>query len=159
MHIKGITTEDFVNYKWPSMYICTSVCDFKCDADNKAPCCQNGELAKAPSSDLDDDIIIEKYLQNDITKAVVFGGLEPFDQYEELIKFVNRMRTKYCCEDDIVIYTGYYPEEIGGELATLRHYPNIIVKFGRFMPNREKKYDDVLGVWLASPNQFGERIS
>ena len=31
MKIKGITDEDFVNYKYPSMFIATSICSFKCE--------------------------------------------------------------------------------------------------------------------------------
>lgn len=159
MRIKGITDEDFVNYRRPSMYICTSVCDFKCEKECGQRCCQNSDLAKAPSIIVEDDVIIERYISNDITHAVVIGGLEPFDQFEELIEFVNKMRTNYHCMDDIVIYTGYYPDEIKGELATLSYFPNVIVKFGRYIPGQSKKYDDLLHVWLASPNQYSEMIS
>lgn len=159
MVIKAILDEDFVNYKHPSMFICTSVCDFKCDRENGAPCCQNSELAMVQGRDVDDDQIIKRYLSNEITKAIVFGGLEPFDQYEELIKFINRLRTTYGCSDDVVIYTGYNPEELVGEIATMTHYQNIIVKFGRFLPNEQRHFDEVLGVYLASPNQFAEKVS
>ena len=38
-------------------------------------------------------------------------------------------------------------------------FPNIIIKFGRFIPNQEGHYDEVLGINLASKNQFGEKIS
>ena len=41
----------------------------------------------------------------------------------------------------------------------LKQYDNIIIKFGRFIPNQEKHYDEVLGVELASPNQYARRIS
>ena len=34
MKLKGINTEDFVNYKKPSMFLITSYCDFKCCKDN-----------------------------------------------------------------------------------------------------------------------------
>ena len=40
----------------------------------------------------------------------------------------------------------------------LKKYKNIIVKFGRFIPNQEKQYDEVLGVYLASNNQYGEKL-
>ena len=62
-------------------------------------------------------------------------------------------------QDDIVIYTGYKEEEIKNQLQYLRAYRNIIVKFGRFIPNQQPHYDDVLGVMLASDNQYAERIS
>jgi len=36
---------------------------------------------------------------------------------------------------------------------------NIIIKYGRFIPDKEKHYDEVLGIYLASDNQYAERIS
>ena len=36
MRIKGLTDEDFVNYKYPSMFIAVGNCDWKC--------CAKGEL-------------------------------------------------------------------------------------------------------------------
>ena len=62
-------------------------------------------------------------------------------------------------QDDIVIYTGYNKEEIGNKINILKQFPNIIIKFGRFIPGHEKHYDDVLCVELASNNQFAEVIS
>ena len=41
----------------------------------------------------------------------------------------------------------------------LKKYSNIIIKFGRFIPNQKPHYDPVLGVELASDNQYGEKIS
>ena len=38
-------------------------------------------------------------------------------------------------------------------------FKNIIIKFGRYIPNRNNKYDEILGVTLASDNQFAEKIS
>ena len=58
-----------------------------------------------------------------------------------------------------MIYTGYYPNEIADELAALRKFKNIIVKFGRYQPGQKSHYDEVLGVDLASDNQWAERIS
>ena len=40
----------------------------------------------------------------------MFGGLEPFDQFEELFNFIKKFREVSL--DDIVIYTGYYKEEL-----------------------------------------------
>ena len=92
-----------------------------------------------------------------LTSAIVFGGLEPMDQFTELVQLIKEFR-KYT-EDDIVIYTGCTREEIDGKVNWLTdNFTNIIIKFGRFIPNRNKKYDDVLGVWLASDNQYAEKI-
>ena len=61
--------------------------------------------------------------------------------------------------DDIVIYTGYTEEEIKEQVGLLSKYTNIIIKFGRFVPDQESHYDDVLGIKLASPNQYARKIS
>ena len=157
MVIKGITAEDFSNYKKPSMFIAFPRCDFKCDREWGVQVCQNGALAKAPDIEIDVDIIVKKYLDNPITKAVVAGGLEPFDSWSDLLLFIEKFREK--SQDDIVIYTGYYKEEITDKINILRRYSNIVIKFGRFLPNQKKHYDEILGVELSSPNQYAEVIS
>ena len=157
MVIKGATMEDFSNYRKPSMFIAFPKCCFKCDVECGLQVCQNGALAKATNIDIDVDKIVKKYLDNPITKAVVCGGLEPFDSWSDLLSFVEKFREK--SHDDIVIYTGYNKEEIDDKINILRRFPNIIVKFGRFIPGHEKHYDEILGIELASKNQYAEAIS
>lgn len=159
MWLKGITDEDFVNYKVPALFISTTTCSFKCDRDCGRPVCQNSELAKQDSIFTDDDYLIRRYLNNRISRAIVFGGLEPFDQWKELFQFIQKFRMQYGCTDPVVIYTGYTREEIDGEIRFLMTMPNIIVKFGRFIPDQEPHLDPVLGVYLASDNQYAEQIS
>lgn len=156
MKVKGIVDTDFVNYKKISMFIATSKCSFKCDKECGRPVCQNSELAAAPSIEISNEEIIERYLNNPITEAVVIGGLESFDTFEELYQFIKNFREK--SNDDIVIYTGYYPEEVRTALQTLTKFSNIIIKFGRFIPDSIHFYDKLLGVELASPNQVAIRI-
>lgn len=158
MKVKGILDEDFVNYELPSMFISTSTCDFKCDRACGESWCQNSSLAQAPSMIVDDENIIHRYLQNPITKAIVFGGLEPFDQFDELVHFISQLRAGGC-RDTVVIYSGYTKEELSYKLWVLSSYQNIIVKYGRFVPNSEPRFDGVLGVTLASKNQYAEKIS
>ena len=159
MRIKGIADEDFVNYKVPSMFISTAVCSFKCDKECGRPICQNSALANEGSIDTDDDYLIMRYFKNGITKAIVFGGLEPFDQWIELWRFIQKLRLQYGSRDPVVIYTGYNREEIDGEIRFLMSVPNIIVKFGRYIPDQEPHMDEVLGVKLASDNQYAVQIS
>ena len=45
------------------------------------------------------------------------------------------------------------------KVCLLSNYKNIIIKYGRYITNQEKHYDEVLGVYLASENQYAERIS
>lgn len=158
MKIKGLTDEDFVNYKVPSMYIATATCSFKCDKEYGSTICQNSELAKQPDLHIIACKIVDRYLDNPITKAVVFGGLEPFDQYAELVTVIAAFRIRGV-NDDVVIYTGYNKEEIADKLEIIKQFSNIIIKYGRYIPNQQPHYDPVLGVYLASDNQYAERIS
>ena len=159
MELKGLTDEDFVNYKKPSLFLSLPYCTFKCDKENGCQLCQNMELTKAPTYDFDTEDIVKHYLENDITKAVVFGGLEPLDSFPDVVEFVELLRHKYNCNDDIVIYTGYNKEEITEYISILKKYTNIIIKYGRFRPNKTPRYDEVLGITLVSDNQYAEKIS
>lgn len=157
MIIKQLVDEDFVNYKTPSMYIGFPKCDFKCERECGLKMCQNSVLAASKSIHIDTEKIIKRYLLNDITKSIVIAGLEPFDTYDQLIEFVGTVRN--CTLDDIVIYTGYYKHEIINEINEISKYKNIVVKYGRYVPDSKKIYDEVLGVTLASENQYAEKIS
>ena len=158
MKIKGLIEYDISNYYKPSMFIIFPKCTFKCDKECGRPICQNSALAHEPIIEYDEKKIIEKYLANPLTKAVVCGGLEPLDSFDELYNFIRMFRL--FSNDDIVIYTGYTTNECGtalGELALLAD--NIIVKTGRFIPNDEPRYDNILQMALASSNQYAVRIS
>lgn len=160
MIIKGITDEDFINYKKPSMFIATSRCSWKClDKDGKCVC-QNLPLAKQPSLNVPDEYIVQRYIDNPITKAVVIGGLEPLDQLDELSELIWHFREK--TDDDIVIYTGYERGLVSEDeircLKEIARHRNLIMKFGRYIPDSQPRYDDVLGIWLASENQYAERL-
>ena len=161
MRVKTIVDEDFSNYKKPSMFVGTISCSGKCCTEAGIPLsvCQNdGWRSRAPIT-IDDRDLYRRYSRNPLTKAIVFGGLEPFEQFEELLSFLDVMRDYYECYDDVVIYTGYYPDEIGDELRLLNLYENIIVKFGRYIPNKPRRYDAVLGVTLASDNQYAKLLT
>lgn len=157
--IKGIRMEDFVNYKKPSMFIGFPTCSFKCCKEGNFPIevCQNCELANASTIEVDVNSLIERYMSNPITKAVVCGGLEPLDSWEDLQCFITNFR--HWSGDSVVVYTGYNKVEIEDKVELLKQFSNIIIKFGRFIPNQQPHYDEVLGVELASPNQYAERIS
>lgn len=160
MKIKGLKDEDFVNYKKPSMFISTAICDWKCCTEQNLDkiICQNSELAKAVTIDYPTEKIYERYRANPITSAVVIGGLEPFMQFPEVYELIKVYRENDC-NDDIVIYTGYYPNEIEQEIIQFRNFPNIIIKYGRYIPNNTEHFDHVLGINLISDNQYAERIS
>ena len=156
MKIKNIIMEDFINYRLPCMFIATAICDFKCDKEAGCKVCQNSDLAAAPNIDVSDEYIVQSYIDNDITEAVVIGGMEPFLQFEELYNLINKFRGQ--TSDPIIIYTGYYPNEVKEEILKLKKFKNIIVKFGRFIPDSAPVYDELLGINLASCNQKAMRL-
>lgn len=158
--LKGLVAEDFINYKKPSMFLITSKCDWKCCKECGIPVstCQNEGIAKNPTNTYTFKSIYDFYKRNDITQSVVIGGLEPFLQFEEIKGLISFFRNNNC-QDDIVIYTGYYKDEIQEEIDQLKEYKNIIIKFGRFIPNRQSRYDDILGITLVSNNQYAEVVS
>lgn len=161
MHLKGLVDEDFVNYKKPSLFLITSTCDWKCCKEQNLPIsvCQNQPIIRDTTKNISEEKIFERYMQNPITQSIVIGGLEPFDQYEEVYSLIYYFRIIKECDDTFVIYTGYYPYEIRGMVAMLSIFNNIIIKFGRYIPNKKKIFNEILGVELASDNQFALAIS
>lgn len=162
MLIKNIVDEDFVNYKKTSMFIIFPQCDFKCDREAGCSICQNSSLAHEPNFEISVEDIVNRYLANPITNAVVFGGLETFTSPAILYNLIEAFRKH--TNDDIVIYTGFKESELNLPayqvwINKMKEFPNIIIKFGRFIPNQEPHYDDILGVKLASDNQYARRIS
>ena len=159
MIIKGLIDEDFINYKKPSMVIEFPYCNFKCDKECGQPVCQNSSLVKEPNIDISCEDIIIRYINNPITEAIVFQGLEPFDSFGEMNNFLLWFQHQYYSQDDIVIYTGYNENEISKEINALKEiFSNIIIKFGRYIPNQKPHFDPVLGVNLASDNQYAKKI-
>lgn len=149
MHVQNIIHEDFVNYKKPSMFIGVAYCSGKC-----GEACQNKDLMDNEPIEISDDAIINAYVNNPLTKAIVFGGLEPFDQWTELKQFLWKLRDDWKCDDDVVIYTGYNMNEVIDKIVYLRMTSsNIIIKLGRYKPDLPPKFDNNLGVTLASNNQ------
>jgi hypothetical protein len=160
MFVKGIIDEDFVNYKKPAMVIEFPYCDFKCDKECGKPICQNNPLTKIRNIKVEEGYIIEKYLKNPITEAIICQGLEPLDTMVMLFLFIKKFRE--FSDDDLIIYTGYNKEEERPQLLIKfikeNQYKNIIIKYGRYIPNQTPHYDKVLGVNLASDNQYAERL-
>lgn len=152
--LTNIIDEDFVNYKVPSMTLIFPYCTFKCGMNN----CQNKDIAKDEPIDVSIEHICKKYRRNKITEAIVCQGLEPFDSFDELFEFVYSLRLTYCIPDTVVIYTGYNKNEIEDKIEMLKIFPNIIVKYGRYIPEQKPHYDKVLGVNLASDNQYAEEL-
>lgn len=147
------------DYKKSAVYIITDRCDFKCCREAGIDVCQNMSVVHQKSIEVTYWEVLDIVTRNHpILSAIVFGGLEPLLQMNEVywcIKFLRQHNVK----DDIVIYTGYYPEELCGEdMLKIASLGNIIIKFGRFVPNSNRKRDEVLKVYLASDNQFAVKF-
>ena len=156
MKIKGLVDEDFVNYKKPSMYIAFPQCSFKCNKECGRQVCQNMSLINEKNIDINIKEIINRYINNPITKAIVCGGLEPFDSWDDLKCLIINLR--YFSNDDIVIYTGYNETELSkGKIDFFKLYPPIIVKYGRYIPNEDSYFNEELGVKLVGKNQYTVR--
>lgn len=172
MHVLDIVDEDFVNYKLPTMTIAMPYCDFKCDKMANREVCHNHHLAQLPILNVHTSTIIARYLNNPITKGITFQGLEPFyidrsqgkDSYTEIMNFIKVIRSQYSCKDPIIIFTGFTEEECNqqgllGPLLNNQTLNNIIIKFGRYIPDQESHLDLLLGITLSSDNQYAKQIS
>lgn len=148
--IKDIKEEDFIQYRSPSMTIFFPYCSFKCGKD----LCHNYALRNTPNMKLSEVAIAYRYKLNKLTKAIVFSGLEPFDSLDDMVKLIEALR-QYTT-DPIVIYTGYTEDEIIGKLQLIIPYGNLIVKYGRYRPDLPSVWNEILGVKLASSNQYAK---
>ena len=157
IRLRGIKDECFQDYRKVCMLLITCFCDWKCWDGEGDNICQNCGIINDPIMEFSNDYIINRYLSNPLTHALVIGGLEPLLQKNELLDLIVEFRK--VCNDDIVIYTGYYICEIDSEfLNALSQYENIFLKCGRFIPNGTSRYDDVLGITLSSDNQYGVEL-
>lgn len=156
MKIIDLIDEDFINYKKPSLFLALPFCTFKCEKECGIQCCQNSSLARQSIIEISTEKLVRRYLENPISESVVMGGMEPLDSFNDVLDFIAILR-KYS-EDPVILYTGYYKSEIEDKIKQLQKFPNIIVKFGRFRPNEPHHIDPILGVELASTNQYAEKI-
>lgn len=159
MRLKGIIDYDTVNYKEPCLTLLFNYCDFKCDKLNGCKICQNSALAAEPDIEVSGETIWKMYKDNPLTKAFCCQGLEPFDSHMDLIEFVQFIRINKQCNDPIIIYTGYNQKEDLITERPLRIFKNIIIKWGRYIMGQEPHLDPILGVKLASNNQYAELIT
>lgn len=159
MKCSVIIDEDFNHYKKPSMVIGAAYCDGKCcnEAGIDRSICHNYDLQFEVPVDVSPHYLVDRYLKNSISEALVFAGLEPLLQFNDMKVVIDEFRRR--CSDDIVIYTGYNENEIEYEVKMLSRYKNIIIKFGRYIPNTEPIEDELLGVKLISNNQYSKKIS
>lgn len=152
MLLSGFEEENFTNYRWPTMTVGFPACSFKCGR-----WCQNINLGSSPRIEIPTEMIVRRYLANSITKGIVCAGLEPIDTFGMLMGLLESFRER--TSDVAIVYTGYDEFEIPDQTERLRDVGNIIVKYGRYVPNQQGHFDEVLGVSLASDNQYAMRLA
>jgi hypothetical protein len=158
MILKGIVDEDFVQYKKPCMTLMFPRCSFKCEQRLKEKICQNSSLALSPDIEVNTYDVVKRFFNSKISKVLCCSGLEPFDSPEDLNKLITLLR--FCdYENEIIIYTGYTEEEVIENFSWIFAHKNLIIKFGRFIPNSEHIFDEILGVELMSNNQYAKHIN
>ena len=150
--------EVFNDYKKPSLLLSTISCDFKCEKEGLCllNTCHNSHTTNSPIIKVSINKIINIFNENDFVESILIAGLEPFLQFDEVYNFIKEFRKTN--KHDVVIFTGYYPDEIKNEIIKLKKFDNIIIKFGRFIQDSEPIYDELLGITLVSKNQFSKRI-
>lgn len=144
------------DFKQIGMLIVFPNCSFKCDKDCGRPVCQNSHLANEPVIEVPIAKIIKRYLDNNLSTALICGGLEPLDSIHDLYALIKEFRQ--VSNDPVVIYTGYTEDEANNILGwdDIKWLGNLYVKYGRFIPDQESCFDEILGVNLASSNQYGK---
>lgn len=162
MVLRGMMLEDFVNYRLPSTYLVFPFCTLKCNKLNGCNVCQNASLMDDPKLVvIPTTEVCKQFIANPISKAIVCAGLEPLDSIDDVLDLIKTMRQYFNDESDIIIYTGYTEEEVLADekMKQILNFSNIVVKYGRYIINDTPHYDEILGVKLASSNQYAKRYN
>lgn len=159
VRLRIIKEEVFQDYKEPCLFLGYAFCDWKCckDMGVHKSFCQNSALAQAPIEEYTYDEIIDRFMNNPITRAIMLAGLEPFwKQEQETLGLIKAIRARLP-HTVIIIYTGYYKEEMSEEvIKTITDVGRVIVKWGRYNKDLPSRYDETLEIQLASSNQYAE---
>ena len=87
MKLRGLNEYDICNFRLASMFLIFPTCSFKCDRECGQPICQNSSLVQEPEIEVEIRDLIYRYIKNPVTHAVVCGGLEPMDSWDDLWSF------------------------------------------------------------------------
>lgn len=146
MLIKELIVEDFNSYMYPTTTV-------------RLP---SGDPDEVPIFPMPDNGIIELFVYNDKTRALVIKNFAPLNSssFDEIIELLRKLRVEYKQKDSLfILYTDYDKKDIEDKLLALRSYVGpVIVKFGQYDPTYPPKMDSVLGIMLSSSNQYAERI-
>lgn len=159
MILLDIVDYDIVNYKDPAMFLIFSVCKgFKCEKENNEDCPNRG-LKDMNKVNISAESVFERYDKQKLTRAIVCGGLEPFDTPQDLVELITTLQN-HDFSDTLVIYTGYNKDETEVDTVLYNLYKqkpcfSLIFKYGRYLKKKNRStYCEELGINLASSNQF-----
>lgn len=147
--IHGIK-ETFNDYKKVGMYVAFPQCSLNCKN------CQNAHLREVEPLEVSLDYLVKIILDNDLIDSVILSGMNPMDSFDDVMSLIREVRNKSNIE--IIIYTGMRESNLTNEIKKLKEFNNVIIKFGEYIPNSKEKFDEVLGINLASDNQYAKRI-
>lgn len=160
-HLIDVKTDNITDYKKTSLFLVFPYCSGKCGEE-----CQNKHLRKLSAKEIYNDNIIQLYKNLSTHEAVVCGGLEPWDSFDELLTLVTDFaKATKDKKVDFVIYTGYdvlteKKEEfqklcnVWEENIDLSSISELIIKQGRYdISKKEPWFSYTLGVELATSNQ------
>ena len=150
----GVLPEDFINNSSCTFNIEAGItCSFKCNKECGREVCQNSILNENPIIATSVERLVDMY-NNSISDSITMQGLEPLDSIGQVLWFIRIFREK--SNDPIYIWTGYTEEECEALVSLIKEFgwKNIIIKYGRYIPDSKGRYDEVVGVYLASDNQY-----
>ena len=142
--------EVYNDYKEVGILLASPVCHNNCKN------CQNSHLKNREPNTYCVEDLINEIKNNKFVKSVIFGGLDCFDSFDETLNFISKFRE--ISNEDIVLYTGKTENMLIDKLNILKKYENIYVKFGEYLENSEKIFDEIGGIWLASSNQYFKKL-
>ena len=150
---------DLVNYKDPTFMIASGIsCTFKCERECGERVCQTHPRLKEEVINYTISNAIWRYDRQSLSTSITFQGLEPLDNIIQLIWFLVEFRKNH--NDKVIIWTGYTEDECEPFINLLKelNISNIIIKFGRYVPNKESHFDELLGVILSNPEQYSKEF-
>ena len=159
IRVLDVNACDCVNNKDITFNIAAGVsCSFKCCPEHPE-ICQNNPLCQQRVKHVFISKLVNQYVRQKLASSITIQGLEPLDNLIELLWFLWYLRKQ--TSDAVFVWTGYTEEEAEWFIKVIKdlNLDNIFIKFGRFVLNGEPRFDDVLGVVLASSNQYCKKIS
>lgn len=167
-HLIDVVTDNVTDYKKTSLFLVFPYCSGKCGEE-----CQNKDLRKKKIKEFNNKDIITLYQSLNTHNAVVCGGLEPLDSFEELKQLIEDFAKFSSIKPvDFVIYTGYdnlikyyfdgryreVKEDFFDLLQAWKNYAEpgseLIIKQGKYDTNHKIPWHSkLLGVDLATNNQ------